>query len=100
MHRISQRPQVQIENDGNPVSGPCYVYVDNQSVLKNTTMSDSVLKNKSNSIAYNFVREGSAMDEWRMSYIKRNENIAGMLTKLLASGEKRMKFIRRILYHT
>ena len=84
---------------GIPVEGPCYVYGDNQSVLKNASLPDSVLKKKSNSIAYNFVREGSAMDEWRTSYINTQENVDDMLTKPLASGEKRTKFIRKVLYH-
>ena len=38
---------------------------DNQSVLANTTSPSSALKKKSNAIAYHFVREGCARDEWR-----------------------------------
>ena len=47
---------------GIPCSEPTYVYGDNQSVLANTTVPDSQLKKKSNSIAYHFVREGCARD--------------------------------------
>ena len=79
---------------GIPVGGPYYLYGDNQSVLKNASIPDSVLKKKSNSIAYNFVREGSAMGEWRLSYINTQETVADMLVKPLPSGDKRMKFIR------
>ena len=43
-----------------------------------------------NSLAYNFVREGVAMGEWRTAYVNTHENIADLLTKPLASGEKRM----------
>jgi hypothetical protein len=41
---------------GIPVDGPAYIFGDNQSVLANTTIPESVLKKKSQSIAYYFVR--------------------------------------------
>jgi hypothetical protein len=47
-----------------PVSGPCYICGDNQSVLANTTKPGSTLTKKSQSIAYHFVHEGVANDEW------------------------------------
>jgi hypothetical protein len=50
---------------GIPCEGPTYVYGDNQSVLFNTTIPESTLKKKTQSIAYHFVREGSVKDEWR-----------------------------------
>ena len=49
--------------------GLAYIYGDNQSVLANATIPDSTLKKMSQSIAYHFVREGSARDEWRTAYI-------------------------------
>jgi hypothetical protein len=54
---------------GIPCEGPAYISGDNQSVLANTTIPDSVLKKKSQSIAYHFVHEGSARDEWRTAYV-------------------------------
>ena len=84
---------------GIPVLGPTYVSGDNQSVLANTTVPESQLKKKSQSIAYHFVREGAARDEWRTSYINTNENEADLLTKMLPSGAKREGFVRRILHH-
>ena len=48
---------------GTPVDGPTYIYSDNQSVLANTTIPDSTLKKKSQSIAYHFVQERAARDE-------------------------------------
>ena len=42
---------------------PTFIYGDNQSVLANTTIPNSMLKKKSQSIAYHFVREGAAQDE-------------------------------------
>ena len=45
---------------GIPVEGPAYVFGDNQSVLVNSSKPHSTLKKKSCSIAFHFVREGSA----------------------------------------
>jgi hypothetical protein len=84
---------------GIPVEGHTYIYGDNQSVLANTTMPHSNLKKKSNAIAFHFVREGTARDEWRTAYINTHDNPSDMLTKPLPSGEKRRKFCRMVLYH-
>ena len=84
---------------GIPCEGPAYIEGDNQSVLANTTVPDSMLKKKSQSIAYHFIREGVARDEWRTAYVNTNENEADLLTKVLPYGEKRRLFVRRILHH-
>ena len=78
---------------GIPVVSPCYIEGDNQSVLANTTVPDSTLKKKSQSIAYHFVHEGAAWDEWRTSYVNTHEIEADLLTKQLPSGEKRKGFV-------
>ena len=83
---------------GIPCTSPTYTFGDNQSVLANTTAPTSQLKKKSNSIAYHFVREGSAKDEWRTTYVNTHENPADLLTKPLPSGEKRSSFIRSMLW--
>ena len=72
---------------------------DNQSVLANTTGPDSALKKKSNSIAFHFVQEGTARDEWRTAYIESDKYSSDLLTKCLYLGEKRRKFGGRILHH-
>mgnify|MGYP000229026469 FL=1 len=84
---------------GIPVEGPVYIQADNQSVLANTMIPDSTLKKKSQSIAYHFVREGAARDEWRTTYVNTHDNDADLLTKLLPSGDKRKGFVRNILHH-
>ena len=84
---------------GIPVDGPAFIFGDNKSVLVNSSQPDSVLKKKSNSIAYHFVREGSATDEWRVTYIPTTQNVADLLTKPLGGGEKRQRFIRMILHY-
>ena len=78
---------------------PTFIYGDNQSVLANTSVPHSVLKKKSNSIAYYFVCEGYARDEWRTAYVKTIFNPADLLTKPLPSGEKRKRFVAMLLYH-
>ena len=45
---------------GIPCDFPDFIYGDNKSVLSNSTHPFSVLKKKSCSIAYHFVREGAA----------------------------------------
>jgi hypothetical protein len=84
---------------GIPCEGPAYIYGDNQSVLANTSIPDSTLKKKSQSIAFHFVREGSARDEWRTTYVNTHDNEADLLTKVLPYGEKRKRFVRNLLHH-
>ena len=84
---------------GIPVEGPTYIYGDNQSVLANTTIPESTLKKKSQSIAYHFVREGCSCDEWRTTYVNTHDNEADLLTKCLPAGEKRRGFVRKVLHH-
>ena len=50
------------------------------------------MKKKSNAIAYHFVREGVAQDEWRTAYVSLDDNVADMLTKPL-SDPKQVKFV-------
>lgn len=83
---------------GIPCEEPTFIYGDNQSVLCNTALPDSTLKKKSNSIAYLFVREGVAKDEWRTAYVNTHENPADLLTKMLNAG-KREHFVQMILHH-
>ena len=82
---------------GVPLDGPTYVYADNMSVLHNTTTPESTLKKKSNAIAYHLVREAVAMDEMIMGYIRSDENLADILTKVLPGGERRSDLIRSIV---
>ena len=57
-----------------------------------------ILKKKSNAIAYHFVQEGVARDEWQTAYVHTNENVADLPTRPL-SGLKRVKFVQIILQH-
>ena len=83
---------------GIPVNNPCFIFGDNKSVLWNTTVPDSMLKKKTASVSYHFVREGVSSDEWRTTYIKTNDNPADILTKNLPAGDNRYRKVRMCLY--
>ena len=67
------------------IKGPYYLYGDNKSLLVNTSVSDSTLKKKSNSIAYHHsrAREGTVRDEWRCTYINTDDNHSDAQSKPL-----------------
>ena len=79
------------------VAGPSYIYGDNMSVINNTSKPESVLKKKSNSICYHFVREAVAMKEALTCHIPTLENVADLLTKVLF-GRKCRNFVKHLLY--
>lgn len=83
---------------GIPCKDLLYIYRDNYSVLCKTSILDSTLKKKSQSIPYHLIRKGIARDEWRKAYVSTLENEVDLLTKTL-SREKRKEFVRRVLYH-
>ena len=83
---------------GIPLEHCCFVYGDNKSVLFNTSIPDSTLKRKHHSVAYHFVREGSARDEWRTTYLASKDNCSDICTKSLPHGENRKTKVRRIMY--
>jgi len=57
---------------GIPVELPPFFSGVNQSVLLNSSKPQSTLKKKSASIAFDFVREGVAKDEWRVTHLNKN----------------------------
>ena len=83
---------------GIPVDKPAFIYGDNQSVLINVSAPESTLKKKSQLVAYQFVHEGCAADEWRTTYLYTSLNISDLMTKPL-SGEKRWRFVIMLLHH-
>ena len=64
-----------------PYDGPVYIGVDNQSVPANTTIPDSMLKQKFQSIAYYMLREGRVRDDWILAYVNTHNNDTDLLTK-------------------
>jgi hypothetical protein len=81
---------------GVPLDGHAYVKVDNMSVVRNTSVPESMLKKKSNSIAYHYVREKSAADICRIGYEPTDTNLADMLTKI-QPGPKRAALVQNVL---
>ena len=69
---------------GIPIEGPSALLIDNESVVKNTTLPSSTLKKKHNAIAYHKVREAVASGIIRVAHVKSKDNIADILTKPLS----------------
>ena len=80
-------------------SSPAILYGDNQSVLANTTVPSSQLKNKSNSISYHFIQEVYAQDEWRAGYIASAENQSDLLSKPISARAKRENLVGKVLHY-
>jgi len=66
---------------GVPINGPCNVKADNMSMVTNSSVPDSRLKKKSNSIASHCVRERSAAGAVMINHEPTGTNVADMLTK-------------------
>ena len=81
---------------GIPVNGPTNVFCDNESVFRNTTKPESVLKKKHNAIAYHRTREAIAAGIVRIAWEDGRFNIADVLTKLMP-GPKLRQLISCIL---
>ena len=84
---------------GIPCNGLMYIFGDNKSVLCNMLIPELGLSKKFQSIAYHFVFNGAACNEWRMAYVSTHNNEADLLTKVLPSGEKRKGFMQNLLHH-
>ena len=82
---------------GIPIEGYTLMRVDNMSVVKNASTPSSMLKKKSNSIAYHYVRENAAADVIRVAYEPTGTNLADMLTKT-QSGTVRKRLSEQVMY--
>ena len=82
---------------GVPIDGPCRIKADNMSMVKNSSVPESQLKKKSNSIAFHYARERAAAGVIIVQYEPSETNIADMLTKT-QSGPKRRELAGRVLY--
>jgi hypothetical protein len=81
-----------------PIDGPTFLFHDNMSVIKNITVPESVLKKKSNSIAYHCVREAVSIKEILPAYVNTKLNTSDILTKVLSNGEQQTSIVRSILW--
>lgn len=81
---------------GVPLEGAARVLCDNESVIKNGTFSESVLRKKYCSIAYHLVREHVSSQKILIYYERSNSNLADLFTKVL-NYDTRMRLIPAIL---
>ena len=82
---------------GVPLDGPAHIKADNMSVIKNSSIPESTLKKKSNSIAYHYVRERIAAGVANVTYENTETNLADMLTKI-QNGPVRQRLVSKVLY--
>ena len=73
---------------GVPVEGPVHIKGDNMSVISNASIPASVLKKKSQSIAYHFIREQSARKVIYVSHEPTETMLADFLTKIMNAPTK------------
>jgi len=83
---------------GIPVTGPAFIHGDNQPVLSEASIPESMLSKKHHTIAYHLVREGVAREEWLTGYIRSGFNMADTQTKTVPAGEKRNRLVGHYLY--
>ena len=76
---------------GVPCEGHVLVHGDSISIVFSTAISESILKNELQTLAYYLIREGVARDEWRTYYVT-------TLTKVLPHGEKIRGFVKKMIH--
>ena len=81
--------RIKLKSFGIPILGPANVYADNNAVVKNTSIPESTLNKKHNSINYHIVREAVAAKMMRIAKEDTETNIADAFTKLLHTNRKR-----------
>ena len=82
---------------GVPLEGPANVYCDNEGVVKNTSIPESVLNKKHLSVAYHAVREAVAAGIMRVGKEDTLTNLADLFTKCLSQARQN-KLLGRLLY--
>ena len=89
--------RIKLKMFGVPIDGPANVFCDNNGVVKNTSIPESTLSKKHNSISYHAVREAAAAGILRVGKEDTKSNLADALTKLLPYDRK-MDLLGRLLY--
>jgi hypothetical protein len=83
---------------GVPIEGPAHVLCDNQGVMKNSSIPESVLYKKHNAINDHAVREDAAAGILCVAKEDRMTNITDLLTKPLAESH-RVTLLHSVLYN-
>jgi len=66
------------------IDGPAYVYSDNEAVSMNSSVPESTLNKRHNSICYHMIREAVAAGVLAVGWIPGTRNPADLFTKILA----------------
>ena len=82
---------------GVPLDGETRILCDNQSVVKNSTFPESVLRKKHCSIAYHLVRENVASGRTLIYWENTKSNLADLFTKVM-TRDRRSELIRGMMF--
>ena len=82
---------------GVPIDEHAWMFGDNESVVKSSTIPHSVLTKRHNALAYHRVREAIASNILSFKHIKGTENPADVLTKFLPHVTA-MKYLKGLLF--
>jgi hypothetical protein len=80
------------------MNGSAKPYCDNQGVVKNVSIPESVLSKKHNAVNYHAVREAVAAQIMQATKEDGDTNVADLLTKPLTE-QRRATLLRSILYN-
>jgi hypothetical protein len=83
---------------GVPIDGPAQVYCDNQGVVKNTSIPESMLSKKHNAINYHAIREAAAAGVLQVHKEDTATNLSDLFTKVL-HAERRRELLQSILFN-
>ena len=83
---------------GVPIDGPCRVFNDNQSVVKNSSRVESTLTKRHNQLAYHVTRWAVAAGSVIVSWIPTNGMLADPLTKRMPSKASRDDLFYQWMY--
>jgi hypothetical protein len=72
---------------GIPLTGPSYIFADNESQVTNTTIPESTLKKKCDSICYHAVQESVVMGESLITHIISGNNLSDLMTKVTCGSK-------------
>jgi hypothetical protein len=82
---------------GIDIMGPTNVFGDNKSVITNSTIPESTLSRKHNSICYHRVREAVAAGIIRITKVHTESNLADIFTKPLPT-DARNRHLEHMMY--
>ena len=82
---------------GVPIAGPANVFCDNNGVVMNTTIPESMLAKKHNAINYHAICEAVAAGILRVGKEDGMTNLADLFTKVLTANRRR-SLCKHIMY--